>query len=210
MKITLKNVGKKFKNNIILSDVNMEFEVSKIYGIVGPNGSGKSVLLKMICGFYETSFGQILFDNVDEIKKYGFPKNMRVMIENPMFLSDISGFDNLKLLADIQGKIDENRIIDTMKMVGLDPYDDKKFSSYSLGMKQKLNIAQVLMEDPKIIILDEPFNALDEKSSKEIRRIFIDEKKKGKIIILATHIKEDINSLCDEIYLVENCTIKKK
>ena len=135
---------------------------------------------------------------------------MRVMIENPMFLSDISGFDNLKLLADIQGKIDENRIIDTMKMVGLDPYDDKKFSSYSLGMKQKLNIAQVLMEDPKIIILDEPFNALDEKSSKEIRRIFIDEKKKGKIIILATHIKEDINSLCDEIYLVENCTIKKK
>ncbi|MBQ8534506.1 MAG: ABC transporter ATP-binding protein [Bacilli bacterium] len=210
MKITLKNVGKKFKNNIILSDVNMEFEESKIYGIVGPNGSGKSVLLKMICGFYETSFGQILFDNVDEIKKYGFPKNMRVMIENPMFLSDISGFDNLKLLADIQGKIDENRIIDTMKMVGLDPYDDKKFSSYSLGMKQKLNIAQVLMEDPKIIILDEPFNALDEKSSKEIRRIFIDEKKKGKIIILATHIKEDINSLCDEIYLVENCTIKKK
>lgn len=210
MKITLKNVGKKFKNNIILSDVNMEFEEDKIYGIVGPNGSGKSVLLKMICGFYETSFGQILFDNVDEIKKYGFPKNMRVMIENPMFLSDISGFDNLKLLADIQGKIDENRIIDTMKMVGLDPYDDKKFSSYSLGMKQKLNIAQVLMEDPKIIILDEPFNALDEKSSKEIRRIFIDEKKKGKIIILATHIKEDINSLCDEIYLVENCTIKKK
>ena len=210
MKITIKNVGKKFKNNIILSDVNMEFEESKIYGIVGPNGSGKSVLLKMICGFYETSFGQILFDDVDEIKKYGFPKNMRVMIENPMFLSDISGFDNLKLLADIQGKIDENRIIDTMKMVGLDPYDDKKFSSYSLGMKQKLNIAQVLMEDPKIIILDEPFNALDEKSSKEIRRIFIDEKKKGKIIILATHIKEDINSLCDEIYLVENCTIKKK
>ena len=210
MKITLKNVGKKFKNNIILSDVNMEFEEDKIYGIVGPNGSGKSVLLKMICGFYETSFGQILFDGVDEIKKYGLPKNMRVMIENPMFLSDISGFDNLKLLADIQGKIDENRIIDTMKMVGLDPYDDKKFSSYSLGMKQKLNIAQVLMEDPKIIILDEPFNALDEKSSKEIRRIFIDEKKKGKIIILATHIKEDINSLCDEIYLVENCTIKKK
>ena len=210
MKITLKNVGKKFKNNIILSDVNMEFEEDKIYGIVGPNGSGKSVLLKMICGFYETSFGQILFDGVDEIKKYGFPKNMRVMIENPMFLSDISGFDNLKLLADIQGKIDENRIIDTMKMVGLDPYDDKKFSSYSLGMKQKLNIAQVLMEDPKIIILDEPFNALDEKSSKEIRRIFIDEKKKGKMIILATHIKEDINSLCDEIYLVENCTIKKK
>lgn len=210
MKITLKNVGKKFKNNIILSDVNMEFEEDKIYGIVGPNGSGKSVLLKMICGFYETSFGQILFDDVDEIKKYGFPKNMRVMIENPMFLSDISGFDNLKLLADIQGKIDENRIIDTMKMVGLDPYDDKKFSSYSLGMKQKLNIAQVLMENPKIIILDEPFNALDEKSSKEIRRIFIDEKKKGKIIILATHIKEDINSLCDEIYLVENCTIKKK
>lgn len=209
MKITLENVGKRFKNLEVLKDVNLEFTDGKIYGIVGPNGSGKSVLLKMICGFYETSSGKILFDGEDQIKKYGFPQDMRVMIENPTFLSDISGFDNLKLLANIQNKIDDDKIVETMKLVGLDPYDKKKYSKYSLGMKQKLNIAQVLMEDPKIMILDEPFNALDEKSAKHIREVFVEEKKKGKIILLATHIKEDINTLCDEIYKVEDCTIKK-
>ncbi len=209
MKITLENVGKSFKKIEILRDVNLEFSDGKIYGIVGPNGSGKSVLLKMICGFYETSSGKILFDGEDQIKKYGFPQDMRVMIENPVFLSDLSGFDNLKLLANIQNKIDDDKIVETMKLVGLDSYEKKKYSKYSLGMKQKLNIAQVLMEDPKIMILDEPFNALDENSAKNIRDVFIEEKKKGKIILLATHIKEDINTLCDEIYKVEDCTVKK-
>lgn len=210
MKITLENVGKRFKDLEVLKDVNLEFESGKIYGIVGPNGSGKSVLLKMICGFYETSSGNILFDGEDQIKKYGFPQDMRVMIENPTFLSDISGFDNLKLLANIQNKIGDDKIIETMKLVGLDPYDKKKYSKYSLGMKQKLNIAQVLMEDPMVMILDEPFNALDEGSAKHIRDVFVEEKKKGKIILLATHIKEDINTLCDEIYKVEDCTLKKQ
>lgn len=210
MKITLENVGKRFKDLEVLKDVNLEFESGKIYGIVGPNGSGKSVLLKMICGFYETSSGNILFDGEDQIKKYGFPQDMRVMIENPTFLSDISGFDNLKLLANIQNKIGDDKIIETMKLVGLDPYDKKKYSKYSLGMKQKLNIAQVLMEDPMVMILDEPFNALDDGSAKHIRDVFVEEKKKGKIILLATHIKEDINTLCDEIYKVEDCTLKKQ
>lgn len=209
MKITLENVRKEFKDLEVLKDVNLEFNEGKIYGIVGPNGSGKSVLLKMICGFYETSGGKILFDGVDEIKKYGFPQDMRVMIENPNFISDITGMDNLKLLADIQEKIGESEIADTMRLVGLDPYEKKNYSKYSLGMKQKLNIAQVLMEDPKIIILDEPFNALDEKSVDNIRKVFLEEKKKGKIIIIATHIKEDIKVLCDEVYKVEDCTIKK-
>lgn len=208
MRITLVDVCKKFKDLEVLKDVNLEFEDGKIYGIVGPNGSGKSVLLKMICGFYELSSGKILFDGEDEIKKYGFPQDMRVMIENPVFLSDLSGIDNLKLLANIQNKIDEDKIIETMKLVGLDPYEKKKYSKYSLGMKQKLNIAQVLMEDPKVMILDEPFNALDDKCAMQIREVFIKEKKKGKIILLATHIKEDLNTLCDEIYRVEDCTVK--
>lgn len=209
MKITLKNVRKEFKDIEIFKDLNVEFEEGKIYGIIGPNGSGKSVLLKMICGFYDVSNGKILFNGKDEIEKYGFPQDARVMIEKPVFLSDISGLDNLKLLADIQGKVGEKEIVDTMKLVGLDPYEKKSYSKYSLGMKQKLNIAQVLMEDPKIIILDEPFNALDEKSVKSIRNIFLNEKEKGKLIIIATHIKEDIEILCDEVYKVEDCTLKK-
>lgn len=208
MKITLENVSKRFKDLEVLQDVNLEFEGGKIYGIVGPNGSGKSVLLKMICGFYETSSGKILFNGIDEIEKYGFPQDMRVMIEKPSFISDISGMDNLKLLADIQGKIGEDEIAKTMKLVGLDPYEKKNYSKYSLGMKQKLNIAQVLMENPKIMILDEPFNALDEKSSENIRKLFLEEKKKGKLILIATHIKDDINTLCDEVYKVEDGTIK--
>lgn len=209
MKITIENVSKKFKEIEVFKDLNVEFTSGKICGIVGPNGSGKSVLLKMICGFYETDSGKILIDGKDEIEMYGFPQDMRVMIESPTFLSDISGIDNLKLLADIQGKITEKEIIETMKKVGLDPYEKKKYSKYSLGMKQKLNIAQVLMENPKIIILDEPFNALDEKSSENIRNLFLEEKKKDKIIIIATHIKDDINTLCDEVYKINNQSLEK-
>lgn len=209
MKITLKDVRKKFKDTEIFRDLNVEFDGGKIYGIVGPNGSGKSVLLKIICGFYEVSGGKILFDGIDEIEKYGFPQDTRVMIERPVFLSDISGLENLKLLADIQGIIGEKEIINTMKLVGLDPYEKKNYSKYSLGMKQKLNIAQVLMENPKIIILDEPFNALDEKSAENIRNLFLEEKKRGKLIIIATHIKEDISVLCDEVYKVEDYNLKK-
>lgn len=209
MKITIENVSKSFKDFEVLHDVNLELTEGKIYGIIGPNGSGKSVLLKMICGFYEVSSGKILFDGEDTIGKYGFPQDMRVMIEKPTFISDISGMDNLKILANIQGKIGEKEVSDTMKLVGLDPNEKKSYSKYSLGMKQKLNIAQVLMENPKIIILDEPFNALDEKSTENIRNIFLEEKKKGKLIIIATHIKEDIKVLCDEVYKIEDNTIKK-
>jgi len=209
MKIILEDVRKSFKDVEIFKDLNAEFEDGKIYGIVGPNGSGKSVLLKMICGFYGVSGGKILFDGIDEIEKYGFPQDTRAMIEKPVFISDISGFDNLKLLADIQGKIGEEEIVNTMKAVGLDPYEKKNYSKYSLGMKQKLNIAQVLMENPKILIFDEPFNGLDEKSAEIIRKILLDEKKKGKLIIIATHIKEDINILCDQVYKIENYTINK-
>lgn len=209
MKITLENVSKSFKKIEVLHDVNLEFTDGKIYGIIGPNGSGKSVLLKMICGFYETSSGKILFDGEDSISQYGFPQNMRVMIEKPTFISDLSGMDNLKLLADIQGKVGKEEISNVMRLVGLDPEDKRDYCKYSLGMKQKLNIAQVLMENPKIMLLDEPFNALDETSACNIRKIFLEEKKKGKLIIIATHIKEDINELCDEVYKIDEHTIKK-
>lgn len=209
MKIEIKNVSKVFGNNEIVKDVNLTFEGGKIYGLVGRNGSGKSVLLKMICAFYEPTSGQILFNGEDVIGNNKFPPSTRALIEKPNFLSDLTGEENLLLLAEIQNKIGLKEIRETLEKVNLIDDKDKKYHKYSLGMKQKLGIAQVLMEDPEVMILDEPFNGLDDASAKSIRDLLKEEKKKGKIIILATHIKEDINALVDELYQIDGGVIKK-
>ena len=209
MKIEIKNVAKKFKDIEVLNNVNMILEEGKIYGFVGPNGSGKSVLLKMICAFYEPTTGEILFDGRNVIKENGFPPNTRAMIEKPSFLPELSGKENLELLAQIQNIVGEKEIDETLKKVGLDPNDKKSYYKYSLGMKQKLNIAQVLMENPKLLILDEPFNGIDDSTHQNIRNIILEEKKKNKIIILASHVKEDLEILCDEIYKFNNQTTEK-
>lgn len=209
MKIEIRNVAKKFKDIEVLNNVNMTLEEGKIYGFVGPNGSGKSVLLKMICAFYEPTTGEILFDGKNIIKENGFPPDTRAMIEKPCFLPELSGKENLELLAQIQNIIGEKEIDETLKKVGLDPNDKKSYYKYSLGMKQKLNIAQVLMENPKLLILDEPFNGLDDSTHQNIRNIILEEKKKNKIIILASHVKEDLEILCDEIYKFNNQTTEK-
>lgn len=209
MKIEIKNVSKVFGNNEIVKDVNLTFEGGKIYGLVGRNGSGKSVLLKMICAFYEPTSGQILFDGENVIGNNKFPPSTRALIEKPNFLSDLTGEENLLLLAEIQNKIGLKEIRETLEKVNLIDDKDKKYHKYSLGMKQKLGIAQVLMEDPEVMILDEPFNGLDDASAKSIRDLLKEEKKKGKIIILATHIKEDINALVDELYQIDGGVIKK-
>lgn len=209
MKIEIKNVSKVFGNNEIVKDVNLTFEGGKIYGLVGRNGSGKSVLLKMICAFYEPTSGQILFDGENVIGNNKFPPSTRALIEKPNFLSDLTGEENLLLLAEIQNKIGLKEIRETLKKVNLIDDKDKKYHKYSLGMKQKLGIAQVLMEDPEVMVLDEPFNGLDDASAKSIRDLLKEEKKKGKIIILATHIKEDINLLVDELYQIDGGIIKK-
>ena len=188
--------------------VNLELN-RNFTGIVGPNGSGKSVLLKMICAFYEPTTGEILFDGRNVIKENGFPPNTRAMIEKPSFLPELSGKENLELLAQIQNIVGEKEIDETLKKVGLDPNDKKSYYKYSLGMKQKLNIAQVLMENPKLLILDEPFNGLDDSTHQNIRNIILEEKKKNKIIILASHVKEDLEILCDEIYKFNNQTTEK-
>ena len=177
MKIEVKYVQKRFKKNIILDQVNVTFESGKIYGFVGRNGSGKTVLLKMICGFFTPTKGEILIDGVNIIKEKSFPKDTRALIENPKFIPDLSGLQNLKLLAKIQNKISEKEILETLEKVNLLKEKDKKFSEYSLGMKQKLGIAQVLMEDPKVMILDEPFNGIEDETSQELRELLIEEKK---------------------------------
>lgn len=203
MKIELRNVSKVFKDVEVLKNINATFESGKIYGFIGRNGSGKSVLLKMICGFYDPTEGEILFDGVNVIKKKAFPPSTRALIEKPNFLPDLSGYENLELLASIQKLVGKEEILIALEKVNLIADKDKKFSKYSLGMKQKLGIAQVLMEDPTVMILDEAFNGIEEKTAIELRNLLKEEVKKDKIIIFASHIKEDIEVLCDEIYKLD-------
>lgn len=208
MKIEVKNVSKKFKNNYVFKNVNLSFEEGRIYGLSGRNGSGKSVFLKIICGLYSPTEGTILFDGKDYNSYNMFVPNLRALIEKPSFFPNLTGLENLKLLAKIQNKIGEKDILKTLEDVNLIEEKDKKYSEYSLGMKQKLGIAQVLMENPKILIFDEPFNGVEEESVKKISKILVEEKKKGKIIIISTHIKDDLEKISDVIYHFDNGIVK--
>ena len=209
MKIEIKSLSKKFKDVEILKNVNLTFEEGKIYGLIGRNGSGKSVFLKMLCGFYKPTEGEILYNGDDIVIKGLFPTNTRALIEKPSFLPDLTGYENLKLLADIQNKIGKEEIEDALKKVNLYEEKDKKYSKYSLGMKQKLGIAQAIMEDPEVIVLDEPLNGIEDDTAIKIRDILKKEKEQGKIIIIASHIKEDIDLIADVIYKFDNLQIKK-
>ena len=210
MKIEVKNVGKKFGKVDVLNNININFKSGKVYGLIGRNGSGKSVFLKLLCGFYRPSTGYILYDGVDINKENIYPPNTRALIEKPYFISDFSGFENLKLLASIQNSIGDNEINSILKQLNMYKEKDKKFSTYSLGTKQKLGLAQVLMENPDVIILDEPLNGIENKTAMEFRNIIKSEKKKGKLIIIASHIKEDIEELADELYEFDDGSITKK
>ena len=200
MEIIVKELSKKFKKVTVLENINMKFERGKIYGIVGRNGSGKSVFLKILCSFYKPTTGEILFDNINYNSNNNFPPSVRALIENPTFFPDLTGFENLKLLSSIQNKIGDEEIIKTLDQVNLLSEKDKKYSEYSLGMKQKLGIAQVLMENPDVMIFDELFNGIEEKTVEKIRNILLELKNQNKIIIVTSHIKEDIDVLSDEVY----------
>ena len=209
MKLEIKNLSKKFKDVYVLKDINITFESGKIYGFTGRNGSGKSVLLKIICGFYTPTSGEVLLDNYNYILNNDFPKSTRCLIEKPNFLPDLTGYENLKLLASIENKIGDKEIMDTIEKLNLKEEINKKYSKYSLGTKQKLGIAQVLMEDPELIVLDEPLNGIENDTAKEVRKILNEEKKKDKIIIVASHIKEDIDTLADVVYNIDNGIVEK-
>ena len=206
--IVVKEVSKSFDDAEVLHDINLEFKEGHIYGFVGRNGSGKSVLFKILCGLYFTTTGSVVIDGVDIHKNNIFPNNMRVLIEKPNFLPNLTGLENLKLLASIQNKITEDDIIDILNKLNLKDDMNKLYHKYSLGMKQKLAIAQVLMEDPEIMIFDEPFNGIEEKTVKIIKNILLEEKKKKKIILIASHIKDDIEQLADIVYLMDDGKIK--
>ena len=209
MKIELKNVSKKFKNNIVINNVSVTFESGNIYGFYGRNGSGKSVLQKIISGLYLPTSGEVLLDGININEKELYPSNMRILIEKPAFFSDLSGLDNLKLLANINKIIDEKKIIEVLELVNLKDEMHKKYSKYSLGMKQKLGIAQAIMENPDILILDEPFNGIEQATVDKLIEYLLKKKEEGKLIIISTHIKEDLTKLSDYIYVFDNGSIKK-
>lgn len=209
MKIEIIKLTKVLKKNTIIDNINMELTSGHIYGLNGRNGAGKSVLLKIICGLYKASSGSVLFDGKCYNRNNLYIPNIRALIEKPNFFPELTGYENLLLLAKIQNKIKKEDIERTLKSVNLYEEKDKKYSEYSLGMKQKLGIAQVLMENPDIIILDEPFNGIEIESVKKISEILKQEKEKGKLIIISTHIKEDLENLSDKIYYLDNGKIIK-
>lgn len=209
MEIKLRNVSKKFKDNIVISNVNLTFNEGKIYSFIGRNGCGKTVLLKLICGFYKPTTGKVLYDDIDINKDVKIAPNTRALIENPDFIPTLSGYENLKLLADIQKKIGKKEIENALIAVNLFESKDKLYYKYSLGMKQKLGIAQVIMEDPDVIILDEPFNGIENESVDKLRSLLLEEKSRGKIILIATHIHEDIDVLSDVVYRVDGGKVEE-
>ena len=206
MEIKVENITKRFKKVMVLKDVNMDLKEGNIYGLYGRNGSGKSVFLKIMSNLYKPSSGTVLFDGkeVDYNRANVF---IGALIESPNFFPELTGLENLKLLAKIQNKISEKEILDVLDMVNLSDEKNKKVKEYSLGMKQKLGIAQAIMENQKIILLDEPFNGVDATSVTKIMNI-LKELKKDKIIVLSSHIKEDLENLCDKIYYFDAGVVK--
>lgn len=202
--INIKNVGLVLDKTVILDDVCMEMEQGKIYGLIGRNGSGKTMLMKCICGFVKPTQGRIAVRNQVVGKDIDFPENMGILIENPGFIPHYSGIKNLKMLADLNRKINRQQIEETIRFVGLDPQMKRHVQKYSLGMKQRLGIAQAIMEDPDILILDEPMNGLDKEGVEDMRTLFLELKKKGKTVIIASHSAEDIDRLCDHVWEMEH------
>lgn len=207
--ISIENLNKQFKNQLVLNNINVKFSNGHIYGIIGRNGSGKTVLLKCICGFLKPTTGVISVNHKIVGKDIDFPENLGFIIETPGFLLNYSGYKNLKYLASIREKIDSNEIKESMSLVGLDSADKKHVGKYSMGMRQRLGIAQTIMEKPDILVLDEPMNALDKNGVEEMRRLFLKMKSEGKLILLTSHNREDIEILCDEVYEMEEGILNK-
>lgn len=207
--IFLENVTKVFGEQDALKNVSAKFGMGKIYGIVGRNGSGKTVLLKCICGLLHPTAGTVTVNGKIVEKDVDYPENIGFIIETPGFLPRYSGLKNLKYLASIRGRVKEGEIRKYMGLAGLNPDDKKRVGNYSLGMKQRLGLAQALMENPDILILDEPMNALDSNGVEDIRMVLLKMKENGKLIIIASHVRDDIDILCDEVHGMEGGILKK-
>ena len=198
--ITVSDVSLSIGKTQILKDINVEFDEGKIHGLIGRNGSGKTMLMKCICGFIKVTHGEITVDGKRVGKDVDFPKDMGIIIETPGFIPYYSGYKNLKLLAGLNNKIGKQQVREAMKKFGLDPDLKRHVKKYSLGMCQRLGLAQAIMEDPKILVLDEPFNGLDKDGVKEMREYLLSYKKQGKTILICSHSAEDISVLCETVH----------
>jgi len=206
--IQVKNVSKTYDRVPVLDDVSLVIEKGTTVGIVGGNGSGKSVLFKVICGFTAPDEGTVEIRDKRLGKDIDFPEDVGVFINSPGYIGIYNGLQNLKFLADINGKIGIDKIKATMKIVGLNPDNKAKVKDYSLGMKQKLGIAQAIMEDQDIIVLDEPFNALDYKTYNDIKGVIKHLKEQNHTMVLTSHNYQDIEELCDVVYLIDEGNLK--
>lgn len=207
--ISVDHVTKKFKDATVLRDVNVEFKKAEIHGLIGRNGSGKTMLMKCICGLVPLTSGSIMINQKQIGKDIQIPDNIGAIIETPGFLPSYSGFQNLLFLSKIKGTINREQIKRTIQKVGLDPEDRKSVGKYSLGMRQRLGLAQAIMENPELLILDEPMNGLDKEGVSDMRNLLLDLKKEGKTIILASHSAEDIDVLCDSVSEMEHGKLRK-
>jgi len=206
--LKINGLSKKFKNRVILKDINLECDYGKVYGFVGPNGCGKSVFFKIVSGFLKADSGEISIDGKVIGKDIDFLPNLGVLIEKPGFIESYNHLQNLKYLASINNTINDYQIKEYLKLVGLDINNTDKVKNYSLGMRQRLGIAQAIMENQKIIILDEPFNGLDKEGASQIKKVILNIKNEGKLILLTSHIEGDIEEMSDIKYQFNESTIK--
>ena len=198
--VRLEDYCKSFKSAEVLKNINLTLESGKVIGLKGKNGSGKTMLMRAISGLILPTSGKVYINDKELGRHISFPPSIGILIENPSFISNYTGFKNLKILASIQNRISDDEIRDAIRKVGLDPDDKRTFKKYSLGMKQRLGIAAAIMERPDIVILDEPINALDEAGAGLIKGLLDEVKANGSLIIIACHDTEELNYLSDEIY----------
>ena len=205
--IIVDHVSKSFQGKQVLNNVTASFEPEKIHGIIGRNGSGKTVLIKTICGLIRPDSGRVIVNNAVVGRDIDFPQNIGAIIGAPGFLPTQSALKNLMYLASLRGIIGKREVRRAIEFVGLNPDDKKHVGKYSLGMKQRLGLAQAIMENPEILVLDEPMNGLDKDGVNDIREFLLEFKQDGKTIIIVSHNSEDINSLCDTVYEMDKGTL---
>ncbi len=209
MEIIVKSATKYIKKALILDDVNIQLTGGKIYGLKGPNGSGKTMLMRLLCGLIRPTSGEVWIDGKKLGKDMDFPESVGLLIENPAFLPNYTGYENLELLAQIRGKIGAEEICQSLLEVGLEPDDPRRYRKYSLGMKQRLGIAAAIMEKPDLLIVDEPTNALDDSGVEQICTILRRERERGALVVIACHDSRLLETLSDEIYKIYEGKVTK-
>lgn len=212
MEISVVSATKYIRNALILDNINIHLQSGMIYGLQGPNGSGKTMFLRLLSGLIYPTTGSVLVNGKELGKDIDFPESLGLLLENPAFLPNYDGFHNLETLSKIRNSISSDNIRETIRTVGLNPDDPRKFKKYSLGMKQRLGIAAALMERPELLLLDEPTNALDADGVELVCNLILEEKQRGTLVVLSCHDANILERLADEILVVHSgqITVREK